>query len=413
MFTYSRAGIHLASIQDTRREKAKGTYPIKYRITFLRKQRYYTSGIDLMEQEWKNVTDPKKTREATKSARSKIQTGFLGIRKHIDYLIDRDTFTFENLNLRLKKGITTNFKTAIKSKIKTLELNDQLGSAESYTSTLKKVSEYQSKELSFADITPTWLKSFEKFLLKDGKAYTTIGIYLRNIRHIMNQGKELGIISDAQYPFKDYKIPKGEGRKLALSLDQINKVMTYPLTTDKETECRDLWYFSFLCNGANISDILRLKFSNIENGEVCFYRQKTKDSSRTKKMIVAVLLPEMQSIIDKWGSSSKRSDNYVFPYFYKGITPVEEKKNIKNVTRIINRKIKAIGIGLGFGNISTYTARHSFATILYFSGSPIGFISESIGHSDQKTTTAYLDSFKKEERLKYSKMLTFNNQSRT
>jgi site-specific recombinase XerD len=68
--------------------------------------------------------------------------------------------------------------------------------------------------------------------------------------------------------------------------------------------------------------------------------------------------------------------------------------------------MKMIGTALGMGNISTYTARHSFATVLKRSGANIAYISESLGHSDLKTTRAYLASFEKEERQKNAALLT-------
>lgn len=65
-----------------------------------------------------------------------------------------------------------------------------------------------------------------------------------------------------------------------------------------------------------------------------------------------------------------------------------------------------IGKQLGFGKVTTYTARHSFATVLKRSGANIAYISESLGHSDLKTTEAYLASFEKEERQKNAILLT-------
>jgi len=65
-----------------------------------------------------------------------------------------------------------------------------------------------------------------------------------------------------------------------------------------------------------------------------------------------------------------------------------------------------IGKNIGVGNISTYTARHSFATVLKRSGSNIAFISESLGHSDIKITENYLANFEDEERQKNALILT-------
>jgi site-specific recombinase XerD len=68
--------------------------------------------------------------------------------------------------------------------------------------------------------------------------------------------------------------------------------------------------------------------------------------------------------------------------------------------------MKYIGEQTGTGKISTYTARHSYATVLKRAGSNIAFISESLGHSDLKTTQDYLASFEQSERAKNAAFLT-------
>ena len=72
----------------------------------------------------------------------------------------------------------------------------------------------------------------------------------------------------------------------------------------------------------------------------------------------------------------------------------------------INTRMRSIGKALNLGNISTYTARHSFATVLKRAGANIAYISESLGHSDLKTTENYLASFEREERQKNAELLT-------
>lgn len=80
---------------------------------------------------------------------------------------------------------------------------------------------------------------------------------------------------------------------------------------------------------------------------------------------------------------------------------VRDKKT-KGLIKCINKKMNYIR----FGKVTTYTARHSFATVLKCSGANIAYISESLGHSDLKTTEAYLASFEKEERQKNASLLT-------
>ena len=87
-------------------------------------------------------------------------------------------------------------------------------------------------------------------------------------------------------------------------------------------------------------------------------------------------------------------------------TAIEAKAITRDVVKRINKRMKLIGEELGIGNITTYTARHSYATVLKRSGVNISYRSESLGHTDLRTTEAYLASFEKEERTKNTNLLT-------
>jgi site-specific recombinase XerD len=85
---------------------------------------------------------------------------------------------------------------------------------------------------------------------------------------------------------------------------------------------------------------------------------------------------------------------------------MEKKLAIQYLTKHCNKRLSKIGKAIGIEGISTYTARHSFATVLKRSGANIAYISESLGHNDLKTTENYLASFEKEERIKNASFLT-------
>jgi integrase len=301
---------------------------------------------------------------------------------------------------------------AFSNKIGMLTKDGRIGTSIWYSCAQKSIEKFikdkhkEPKDLKFSDITKNWLNEYESYLLGEGRSYTTISMYMRALRAIINNSKDL--ISKAQYPFGEgkYEIPTGIGRKMALSLSQIGEVLKYPLVIDKDKMCRNLWFFSYLCNGINVNDMLRLKYSNIHEGEIRFYRQKTIKTTNVKKEIAAILLPELEQIINNWGNSDRKPENYIFPFLHDGLTPTDEKRIIQNVTRMINERMQNIGKALGYGSISTYTARHSFATVLKRSGANIAFISESLGHTDLKTTENYLASFEKEERQKNAALLT-------
>ena len=124
-----------------------------------------------------------------------------------------------------------------------------------------------------------------------------------------------------------------------------------------------------------------------------------------------MITPEMQSIIERWGNPDKKPNNYIFPYL-TGDEDLTKKKNIiHDVVKRTNKRLKKIGAAVGVDGLTTYTARHSYATVLKRSGANIAYISESLGHTDLKTTEDYLASFEKDERKKNAALLTnFDNE---
>jgi integrase len=414
MENFSLDGITTTIVFDTRRAKKTedpemdlfSLYPIKYRITFMRKQYYYPSGIDLTEDEWRRLPDAKG--KELKENRELIQSGFDKIKGHIKEMVKGEGFSIEGLSKRLSKGRKNSILAAFDRKIEDLNKTGQIGTAITYQCAINSISKYTTKDIRFSDITLDWLKKYEAHLMTEGKSITTIKFYIGCIRAIMNEGKSLKIISESQYPFGKgkYEIKTGTGRKMALTLPQIKAVLDYPLFSDTEKQCRDLWFFSYLCNGLNFNDMLKLKYKDISGGEIHFIRQKTKRTTNKQREIAATLLPQMKAIIDRWGNTAKKPDNYIFPFLSNGIDATAEKRIIQNVVRLTNKKMAKISKGLKFDLISTYTARHSYATVLKRSGANIAFISESLGHSDLRTTENYLASFEAEERAKNASKLT-------
>ena len=109
-----------------------------------------------------------------------------------------------------------------------------------------------------------------------------------------------------------------------------------------------------------------------------FLRAKTVRTSKVKKEVCAVITPEIQAIIDRWGTKPQNQNNYIFPYIKGNETPMEKKLAIQYLTKHCNKRIKSIGKASGINGISTYTARHSFATILKRSVANIAYIFVSL-----------------------------------
>lgn len=122
--------------------------------------------------------------------------------------------------------------------------------------------------LDFDDITKDFLQTFELWMLGKGKSITTVGIYIRTLRAIINLAKSRGEIKMSDYPFgrRKYIIPSSRNIKKALNIEQIKMIFNYATEADSPLdEAKDFWKFSYLCNGINIMDIAHLKWSDVDN----------------------------------------------------------------------------------------------------------------------------------------------------
>ena len=406
MYKYAKDGISVLTILDTRRKKQSGLFPVKIQVIQNRNQKYYTTGKELTLEDWQRLPESKIRKLI--EIREDLSSSFSIIKQNVEALAKESEFSFDALNVRLGRSASDTLNTALKAKIESLLDNGQIGSHQYYKSTLKSIEEFAGIKVQFSSVNVDWLRKYEKHLLATGQNYTTVGMRCRAIRCMMNIAKRSGIIKESQYPFGNgkYEIPTGQGRKLALTLQQIGKIVTYSDGRETTDRYRDLWFFSYLCNGVNFADMLKLKYSNIQNGEIYFIRSKTIRTSKVKRELQAAITPEMQAIIDRWGNKNRQSNSYIFDYLKGNETPLREKSIINDIIRRCNRQMKQIGEAVGIEGISTYTARHSYATVLKRSGANIAYISESLGHSDLKTTENYLASFEREEREKNARLLT-------
>lgn len=405
-------GVTTAIIHDTRIQKKDETYAIKLRITYNREQKYFITGKSLNEDDWKLLKSGKHRNRKLKEMKlflSSIEN------KAVKIIDNMETFTFSDFANKFNNKPKANISVidALNKRHNYLIEHNRLSTALSYFYTTKSIENYlesiKRKKLSFVDITPEWLHAFEEWMSSNNKSITTTGIYLRNLRTIVNQAIENGIISRKNYPFSKnrYQIPSAKNIKKALTLENIKQFIQHPIKTQAEERAKDMWLFSYLCNGVNIKDIAKLKFSNLDQKHISFIRSKTENSTKSnQKYITAIRIPEINAIIEKWGNKCVNKDDYVFPILSKNDTPVQEYNKIKQEVKTINKYTKIIGKELGFElSLTTYTARHSFATVLKRSGAPIEFISESLGHKDLRTTENYLDSFEDDTKEIYQRKL--------
>ena len=243
-------------------------------------------------------------------------------------------------------------------------------------------------DILFSDIDVIWLKNYEVWLKSKGLVYNSIGVRFRTLRAIYNKAIEDNIVKQEYYPFRAYKVSKlhEDTVKRAITKSDIERVVNYKALKGYTQLSIDLFYFSYLCAGINFTDIAYLTKDNLIDDRLVYSRRKT------KKLIKIPIQDKALNIIERYYTTN---NYYLFPIlstFHK--TDIQRMNRINKVLRKVNKELKAIGEELNIPiNLTTYCARHSFATVLKRSGVSTSIISESLGHSNEKVTQIYLDSF--------------------
>lgn len=402
MYRFRKDGISVLAIVDRRYRKNNGLYPVKIEVVFRRVQKYYPTGIDVSFEEWEGFWKARRTPKKCAS----IENSFYLIRNAVEKLAEKGEFSHSKLKKRLGRSCST-VNDAFKHKMACLMRQGKINSFYRYRSTLNALEAFKGKNISFDSISEEWLEKCESVWMKDGKCRTTINIYMKALQCIFNDALDEGVITNAAYPFGKYgyHIPIGSSRKLALSKEQIDRIRRW--SGNKEIEYwRDLWMFSYLCNGINFRDMIFLKYSNIRNGEIAYVRSKTRNTVNEPKEIYATITPLMREIMERSGNGADGApDDFIFRHAKGNETPLETSLLVRKVISSCNAAMKGLASDLGIPPFSTYAARHSFATILKQSGTDIHFISESLGHSSVSMTETYISGYGKEERKAYANSL--------
>ena len=277
-----------------------------------------------------------------------------------------------------------------------LMLENRIGTASSYECAKNSISQFKA-DLTFAEITPRFLKKYQNWMTNNGRSISTVGIYLRSLRAVYNAQN----IDKSAYPFGKgkYTIPTSKNTKKALTLDEIGRIYSYDAPKNSAMEmAKDYWIFMYLSNGMNVKDLCLLKWESIDGNMLTYQRVKTERNSKERKTISVALKADSLEIIKKWSIPSLNKKAYIFPHFNHKMDAVQMRKTGKQLTKKINKYVKKIANSEGINKtVTTYYARHSFATVLKRSGVQTEMISELLGHSSMSVTESYLDSFENEQ----------------
>ena len=413
---------NVSIVIDKRRQKTstsnKGKFPVKLRVysPTLGKAKLYKLDINLTEDHFKKVCFPiegQRLSKELKDIETKLNSFKTRATKEIENL---DSFVFDDFERNFFRD-----RKAAKSplyhyneKISFLKKVGKVSTAESYQCSINSIEKFLKEKnkkveaLRFAEINKNWLKEYEQYMLNEKRSKTTIGIYLRPLSSIFNNAIESKDVSKDYYPFgkKKYTIPKGGGIKKALSKEQLSRFFYAETKTPQQEKAKDFWFLSYSLNGMNIQDIAVLKFKDLKEDRIEYVRTKTKDTNKKLKQITTYLNEYSISIIEKYKRKHGQPNDYVFEILESGLSPEQEKGKVKRFTRFINQHIKIIAVNNVFpGDISTYWARHTFATMSVNKGASLEFMSEALGHSDLSTTQIYFAGFTNEIKKEFSQSI--------
>lgn len=270
----------------------------------------------------------------------------------------------------------------MEEQIEKKEQKNKYGTAAAYRSTMHSVQKFiGEKRIRFIDIDYKFLEDYVQSLSEHTNATNTIAFYMRNFRSMYNRGKKEGRKTVANNPFSEITLKTDKTVKRALTKEELKRIVMLELSAQPKLElARDLFLFSFYTRGMPFVDILNLKKQDVIN-DIIFYRR-----TKTNQPLQVSLIDEIVGLMSKYTNDGE----YVFPILDPD-KPTTLYKQYRNALGSINKSLKKVGKMADIKiPLTTYCARHTWATLAKEAGAPILHISDGLGHTSIQTTLAYL-----------------------
>ncbi len=298
---------------------------------------------------------------------------------NINYSLD------DVLRIYQTNGTEKSMLSYMKTLIQTMKKEGRMGTANAYQSAFNCIERflYPDNDILWGNVTAGWVNRYVTYLKTLNIKANTVSFYLRILRAVYNKALSEGVAPpNALSPFRNVVIRKSKTPKRAIDKDIIQIIYNADLSHDCNLEyVRDLFFFSFYCRGMPFVDMAHLKYTNICNNTIYYFRHKTKQLLQIK------IVPPLQNLINKYANNGE----YIFTIL--GNDDQTLYKQYRNGLKFYNNNLKRLSLYLNLPvSLTSYIARHSWATIAKFSGAPVSVISEGLGHSSENVTYTYLAS---------------------
>ena len=382
--------INIKIVQRKDKTSKSNAAPIHIRFTLKGKVRYLATGIVLPLDAWDDSEQHiVSTYPDSDALQMQITAKRLEIEKKIQRLeaLDADV-NFDTLFGQKSRYINCTISEYFQQQIDYLKGIGKVGTAGKYETCKSLLEQCGLGKKRFEQVDLQFLQDFEAYMARKGNSSNSLATSFSVLRAVYNKAVKQKVFAETDNPFKQYNIGRfwKPTRKRAITKEDVQKIQSLELPESTES-----YSLSFACvAGINFKDIATLRYSDIQNGRIYYQRHKT------GKELNSPILPQTRNILERYSKSDASPDDYIFPILDRHIHKSEQQicNRVHKVIGHVNSNLKRIAEMAGLHvNLTTYVARHTFATVLKRSGVNIAIISESLGHSDLETTQIYLDSF--------------------
>lgn len=270
----------------------------------------------------------------------------------------------------------------MESIIARLKHDGKIRTSKTYRSALNSFARFRNNENVMLDaLNQELMESYEACLQAKGLVPNSISFHLRILRAVYNRACEQGLIIATANPFAHVYTGVEKTAKRAVDIKTIKRIKNLDLSMDKSLDyALDIFMLSFYMRGMSFIDLAYLKKSDLANGIVTYRRRKT-----GQKLTIR-WTKEMQEILDKY---PKNETDFLFPVITS--STANHRHQYRNRHYKVNYNLKTVAKKIGLQiPLTTYVARHSWASIAKSKGIPVSIICEGLGHDNEQTTQIYL-----------------------
>lgn len=239
----------------------------------------------------------------------------------------------------------------------------------------------KNSQLPFTAVTVTLIDAFAASLHAEGLAVNTVNSYLSTLRAAYHHAVRAELFEPGKDPFVRLHLRREETAKRAIPAHDIRKIMQAGEQEENASLCYtlDFFIFSFLACGMPFIELAYLTGKNIVGNEIVYHRHKT------GTLVRIGITPAMRILLDRY---RRKGACYLFPVLREG---KDSYTHYKTALKRYNKQLKEIGRRLHIpGKLTSYVARHSWATEALRKNTPVAQIGQAMGHTSEKATRFYL-----------------------